>query len=329
MTCRSDYLSLLVRRAAVAVAGFGLALPSLAEFIPGRIYIAAAHQQGCGVGRDRIYEFDPATGASRLYQTVPADLCGGLTAITFSPDGSRMRCANFYRSEILEIDGDGQFGVPLGRADGIHIPVDVEYSAGGDFFVMNGGAIPQNITRFPADGSTPIVMPTDDIGPIAPTGDGGAYFAQSHSSLIYRFDAMGHRALFATMPNNAINGRIFVTDAGDVLVTSTTGIHRYAQGDAENHELLSPLFATICDLSPDGLTLFAVLPQISSFQIYAIDLPTGATRLLGATPGTAQGFLTADFAFYVPEPPCLVPMLVALCGIASRRRQKSIRTHGG
>lgn len=146
----------------------GIAAPLRAEFVPGNLYISAVPLEAAGPA-DLVYEFDPATGASREIAVLPDEFAPGLTGLAFTPDYSKLRGSVSWTNSILEFDGNTNVNVALDVNDGIFLPVgsnNVAYDRAGNFYVVNQGA--RNIMRFPADGGPGAEFAdVDGGGPIA------------------------------------------------------------------------------------------------------------------------------------------------------------------
>lgn len=132
--------------------------PVRAEFVPGYVYVADSAVPPCfdGGPPDRIWEVDPATGESRVFATIPEEFCGGLTGLTFTPDGQYLRASAAIAGSILEIDGAGNVGVALDREDGLVFPIgasNLAYDRAGNFWV--GDFFPARVLRFPSASGPP------------------------------------------------------------------------------------------------------------------------------------------------------------------------------
>jgi len=295
-----------------------VAVPCLAEFMPGRIYVSGQFHQGCAEGADRLYEFDPATGASRLIQEVPSTFCGGLNGLAFSPDGERLRGGNFFRNEVLEFDGDGNVSAPLGPADGLNRPNDLDYNSAGDFYVMMAGG--PMIRRFPADGSPAVSIPIPAIGTIGATPDGSVYLGRVANNRIYRYNPDGSGGLFATLPSGQIRG-LAVDASENVVVTTTSGIHRYLNGDPAQYEFVSPFVGLSAKLSPDGQTLYTLRHTDLGLLFYGVELLGGQSNYLGAIEDFSGSLAPGGMSVYIPEPTMLMLFVVMVaCLLRSNAR---------
>src|SRR5262245_36429833 len=180
-----------------------------AEFVPGRLYVSGGIsfcEKGGKLEDDCIYEFDPLTGESRVFATLPEGLCGMLGGVTFTPDYSRLRVSAYSRSSILEIDGDGNVSVALGPQDGIGSPLggnNLAYAPNGDFYVSEF----TRILRFPASGGPGELFADffDGVrrfGPLAIAPDGNVYFGPAglQEREILRFTPDGEGSVFDVLP---------------------------------------------------------------------------------------------------------------------------------
>ena len=97
-----------------------------AQFVPGHVFAVQAPGKSCKLpaefGSDRIWEIDPETGEATLFVQIPPEMCGFLTGLAFTPDGTRLRASSWLRNEILEFDSDGNMTIALDITDGIAWP---------------------------------------------------------------------------------------------------------------------------------------------------------------------------------------------------------------
>ncbi|MBI5866595.1 MAG: hypothetical protein HZB38_19180 [Planctomycetes bacterium] len=85
--------------------------PVRAGFVPGRLYVSGSAGP-CEEGPNQaVFEFDPVTRESRMFAQLPEPICGFMTGLAFTPDGSRLRASVWDSSSIVEIDGDGNISV--------------------------------------------------------------------------------------------------------------------------------------------------------------------------------------------------------------------------
>lgn len=170
---------------------FALLLASAArgQFVPGHVFVAESTGKLCQnqeiYGHDRIWEMDPQTGEATLFVQIPEEMCGFLTGLAFTPDGSRLRASSFMQSWILEFDSQGNMTIALDVSDGIACPWgfnNLAYDADGNFYVAN--QCTRNILRFPSGGGPPTVFAdaadgVDDLEAIAFAADGDLYVARN------------------------------------------------------------------------------------------------------------------------------------------------------
>jgi DNA-binding beta-propeller fold protein YncE len=93
-----------------------------AQFTPGHIFVsdfASKHCAGQGYPGDRIWEIDPETGEVSLFVELQDEWCGGIEALVFTPDGTRLRAAQYLQSRIIELDADANPTVLYTSSDGI------------------------------------------------------------------------------------------------------------------------------------------------------------------------------------------------------------------
>lgn len=316
----------------VVAFGLSMATPAVAEFIPGRLYIADPAIENCwGLypnDRDLIWEVDPATGASRIFAQVVWPSCGVLSGLAFTPDGSRLRASNFLHSQILEFDGDGNYSVALDSRDGVVGPFgsnNLAYDPAGNFFVVTSWP---NIMRFPAGGGPGSVFadPLDGIrAPSAvaagPTGD--LFYLQPGSvdGRVIRFTPGGEAHPFPDQHATLLAGAMTFDDLGDLYVWFGDGVHRYVDGDPGRREFVASS-PTVYDnpsivFSPvDGNIYLG-----GGGYFYSLDRATGTTELVAVVQMTdrfsAPGI---GMTVFVPEPnSCLTMMFIA--GALLRRRR--------
>jgi sugar lactone lactonase YvrE len=258
-----------------------------------------------------------------------------LNGMTFTPDGQRLRVASESSSEILEFDGDGNWSVVLNSLDGIDNPLggnSIAYDRSGNFFVFNDGkAINPKIMKFPG-GKPPgslFAGPSQGVragpSPIAAAPDGNLYYNPSTygplliPGAILRYAPDGSVSLFDIFEGQGITS--LAVDAENNLYVSTqsigpsAGIWRYENGNpTTKQQVSSELLAGAIALSPDGGTLY------SNGGIVAIDLNTGAKKLLGTYPPvTGSPGWGAGLALYVPEPSSLLCLTMMWLVLLRRR----------
>ncbi len=202
----------------------GIAAPLRAEFVPGNLYISAVPLEAAGPA-DRVYEFDPATGASREIAVLPDALRSGMSGLVFTPDYSSLRASVASSHVILEFDGNANVNVALDINDGIFLPVgsnNVAYDRAGNFYVVNQGA--RNIMRFPADGGPGAEFAdVDGGGPIATAPDNSVYCALKGDEEIQLYTAPGEGGRFDRLPEGDRVRSLATSQTGDLFVMTADG----------------------------------------------------------------------------------------------------------
>ncbi len=302
-----------------ALLALGASAPASGEFVPGNIYISA-HPSEPGGPNDRIYEFNPATGASREFVVLPDEFTPGLTGLVFTPDYSALRGSVFLASMIVEIDGNAKASVALDSSDGILGPTgsnNVAYDRAGNFYVVNHGA--GNIMRFPADGGPGAPFASGvSVGPIATTPENSVYYAVRGDEEIKLFTAPGEGRLFDRLPDGNFILSLATNTAGDLFVLSSDNLYRYLGGDPDSRELFATgVPGTAITLSPDERFVYVA----RLFEVLAIDTATGQVNSLGSMPFVDNIVPGRGIAVYVPEPSSSkLLLLLAVTGRAFARR---------
>jgi sugar lactone lactonase YvrE len=297
---------------------FSCALPGVfaaqADFVAGRIYVSASSGP-CDEpeANPRIWEFDPATGNSRVFAELPDDgHCGFITGLTFTPDGSRLRASVYNPSAILEFDSDGNFTTALGPPDGVFGPLggnNIAYDRDDNFYVLGG----LRILRFPAEGGPGEIYgdnPNGIIGPgpIALAPNGNLFYGPANAQVrtIWRFTGPGQSAIFDTLPSNTSLASLAVDSAGNVFASTDSGIYRYSGGDPATRTWISPVGGaggySAMTLAPDESALFVS----DASRISSVNPVTGESRLLVTLPVEPE-FENAGYgiAVAIPEPAAL------------------------
>lgn len=276
-------------RGILIAAGVALVLAGGArgEFVPGRVFVARAPGKVCNLqaefGGDRIWEIDPATGEATLFVQIPEEMCGFLTGLAFTPDGSRLRASMWLRNEILEFDSERNFTVVLDSNDGILCPKgsnNLAYDAAGNFYVVN--ECTRTILRFPAEGGPPTVFAdaADGVGAggaIAFAADGDLYLAHFFFEYeVRRITPDGNASSFDTFGNIFPVHTVTADDSGNVYVvveTSgnlTSSLFRYQAGDPESKDVLAVL-------PIGGQNSLAMSPDQSMIYVNAFNTIGGGT----------------------------------------------------
>jgi len=239
--------------------------PARAQFVPGHVFLPRPTTSLCetdifGVPYDEeyIYEINPEDGSTRLFATIPRELCGNISGMVFSPDGRRLRVASEFLAAILEFDPQGNLSIPLYWVDGISSvngPNCIAYDDDGNFYVANYGA--SNVLMFPAEGGPAEVLdeydPNDVVNHVATplnlavAPDGTVYVLDYWLTTLVRITPQGQASLWDIYTgHNATLWTITVDEVGTVFLRETdgsggSGFYRYFQG-APNREpfVLSP-----------------------------------------------------------------------------------------
>src|SRR5262245_8083295 len=297
-----------------------------AEFVPGRLYVSGGMsfcEKGGKLEDDCIYEFDPLTGESRLFATLPESLCGHLDGATFTPDYSRLRVSSSTRNRILEFDGDGNVSVALGPQDGIAGPIggnNIAYGPNGDFFVDGGG----RILRFPASGGPAEILAdifdgTWGNGPIAVAPDGNVYCRgiSVNNPIILRVTPEGEVSTFDTLPATHRLGSLETDDEGNVFAATAGGTYRYDDQDAATRRRIGGAASvpprSAMALSEDQQTIY----EVSENVFFSVNSDTGETVRVGGIIPDPNYFFGVGYgmALYVPEPGTFLMFTLVIAGI--------------
>ena len=296
-----------------AVVGWGS--PAWAQFKCGNVFVAEA-PHACQGGilppydTDLIWELDTRTREARIFAFVPYELCGHITGLAFTPDGTRLRASSYYRSEIIEFDSKGNLTTALGPADGIACPSgrnNLAYDAQGNFYVANGCG--SKILRFPADGGpgTVFTSGTGALIAIAFVPDGDLYFTSilNNSGRLMRVTPDGTATEFDNY-GTTTHGITLTNDRRGYIYVGLRNrqILRYRAGDPASKTVLVPAgpWATIYSIamSADQSLLYVH----SYHKAYAIDVLSGSyTTLVEFFTPMREGF-TGGIAV-APSMPCV------------------------
>jgi len=288
------------------------------QFVPGHVFAAQSTGKMCQIpadyGDDRIWEIDPETGEATLFVEISDEMCGFLTGLAFTPDGTRLRASSCLRSEILEFDSEGNMSVALDSSDGIACPWgfnNLAYDAAGNFYVL---VSTHSILRFPADGGLATVFADqadglDDDGAIAFAADGDLYFtndAFDGIGMLGRITPDGNVSVFDTFPGIVRPNSVTADDTGHVYAGLGTGeIFRYDAGDPDSKELwvLGPATSRhSMTMSPDQSQIYLQ----SAGRVFAIDVVDGSFTTLADFSDPSFFGSTAGIAV-VPIPPPPIP----------------------
>jgi DNA-binding beta-propeller fold protein YncE len=289
-----------------SVVVFSSVTSAVAQFIPGHVFVTEPASQGCSpyYGQyDRIWEINPRTGQVSLFAKLPIELCGSLTSVTFTPDGTRFRVSSFFQHAISEFDASGDFIIVLDSDDGVDRPggfPGLAYDEDGSFYVANNKYAHWKILRFPVDGGDAEVVADLNDGianpdAIAFAANGDLYFSGGGGpwgsvSVVLRFAATGERFIFEV---SGFTGPIFTSLVGDrdghMYVASDEGdILSYSSGDPTTRETLvadrffGPYAIT---MSPDQTHLYVA----NLHTLYTVDVQTGDVQVIAELPFEAGG----------------------------------------
>jgi len=307
------------------------AAPARGQFVPGHIFVPLPTSSRCetdffGVPYDEeyIYELNPEDGSSRLFATIPRELCGAISGMTFSPDGRRLRVASELIGAILEFDAQGNLTIPLYWRDGIATPSGVNciaYDDDGNFYVANYGGL--NVLKFPAEGGPAQVLdeydPNDVPNHVAtPIGlavapDGTVYVMDYWLTRLVRISPQGQASLWDTYTgHNAELVTLTVDQEGTVFLlewdSTNAGLYRYFQGAPVREPfVLSPPQTTsgcgieVLNMSMDRSELASLggfVPSQAGVCMLSIDPVTGTYKRNSiSAPGNVVG---PDGAAIVP-----------------------------
>lgn len=300
--------------------------PARAEFVPGYAYVADSAIPPCfdGGPPDGIWEVNPQTGESRVFATIPPQYCGGLTGLTFTPDGRHLRASAAIAGSVLEIDGDGNVGVALDGEDRLVFPIgasNLAYDSAGNFWV--GDFFPTRVLRFSSDGgpAETILDGTDslvDVAAIARSRSGDVWIAQAERTPPNLFRVNTEDKVTPLFLDGLLPVSIAADHAETLYVHSgNVGIFRIPEGDPDQTELL-----TNDDLPGESLAL-----SIDENRIYVagvnefavVDALSGEVLLRSGLSGSNAG---TGIAVYVPEPATLGLVSGALVLLRTRHRKE-------
>lgn len=298
-----------------------------ADFVPGRLYVSGSAGPCEEAPNQAVFEFDPVTRESRMFAQLPDDICGFMTGLAFTPDGSRLRASVWDSSSIVEIDGDGDISVAYDLNDGIVGPYgsnNLVYDDDGDFYVVNSGA--DQILRFPQDVGPPHIFatPAEGVtfaGPLARAADNALYYArEGFRQEIFRIAGPGQSQIFDTLPGTMTVASMVSDADGNLFVLANRAIFRYENGDPSTRRQLTNFGGTPgitgITISPDGTMLLAALGS----GLYSFDSNSGASTFLGTvTSETHEG--AGGIAVAIPEPTAAVMLGLAIFVLRSRIRR--------
>ena len=303
-----------------------LATTTRAQFVPGHVFAAQSAGKLCKMdatyGSDRIWEINPDTGEATLFAELPVEMCGFLTGLAFTPDGTRLRAASLLRSWILEFDSEGNVSIVLDSSDGIACPWgfnNLAYDAEGNFYVGN---CTRDILRFPADGGPATVFAdaADGVagdgagGAIAFAADGDLYFTNTFVDgigVVRRITPDGNAFPFDEYTGLDRPKAILGDRSGHIYVGLGNGeIFRYRAGDPASKELFAVFaggrhsMAMPLDQREIYVNAFSDSDAIFG-RVLRIDVVDGAVTTVSEF---TDGFITPPAGIaVVPLPPPPIP----------------------
>ena len=278
----------------VLIFAFAIGSPPFAPandhgFIGGHVFVSELESEACYRGNNWILEIDPRTGKSWRIADIQDGLCVN-NGLAFTPDGKRLRVANFRGSTVMEFDAHGNGVVIYDRDDGISAPTgqnSLAYDAFGNFYVSNRGTL--QILKFPVDGGPATVFADFDDGIVAgaslafaPNGD---LFVADGDSAVLRITPEGDATVFEEFDGRITTTTIGFDSAGNLFLGVQVGgpedkIYRYDAGLVENKRLLISGLHTAgrfaLTVAPDQRDLYVVDRR----GVYAIDAQDGTKRVL-------------------------------------------------
>ncbi len=286
-----------MRQVGFSLFALAFALPAQGQnqFRPGDIYVADFGEKACQgpldqYPGDRIWRVDPDSGAVSLFAALDGPDCGGVTGLVFTPDGTRLRVAQYFNSRILEFDADGNFSVLYDSSDGIVLPLSdkcMTYDAAGNFYV----SVWRKILRFAPGSATAEVyasFPTDPLithsGPLTVDLAGRLYYGSvpggATPSRILRFQGPNQRSIFvASSPRAAVSlqadtcGQIFAGLDGGLPPNAPPQIVTYDNEDSSSRKVLVEGYDSL-----NSTPYIAFNPQQSSLYV-VIWHPSAVSRL--------------------------------------------------
>ena len=282
------------------------------RFTPGHVFVATAGicQPGHPPDRDRVFELDPQTGELTFFRSLPLNECAGIQGLVFTPDGSRLRAAFAWTSQVVEFDPQGNYEVVLDVTDGLAGPGannSLAYDPQGNFYVANYTT--GEILRFPVDGGPAEVLADLDDLPgdaLIPSGltlatDGDVYVSAwgIGTDYVFRIASSGKAGVFnsygaplgvASLTGDRCGGvYVSLEYPGDLL--------RYEAGnpDSPTVVLQEPVFfgGSVITVSPDQRSLYVV----DDWSIYRVDIEQGALEVLADIPvmASSSGIAVAPY----------------------------------
>ncbi len=156
-----------------------------AEFTPGHIFVSGHAGKHCAgpfeqYPGDRIWEINPETGEVSLFIELQDEWCGGIMALAFTPDGTRLRAVQRLANRIIELDSEGNLSLLYDGSDAIALPFGrscIAYDRQNNFYVAGFDRIVRfaagsNVSEIYADRvSDPLIRETGGGITIDAAGD--------------------------------------------------------------------------------------------------------------------------------------------------------------
>ncbi len=298
-----------------AIVGMGGGLGYSQEFAPGHIFVTEFGGEGCrnpGGPLNWIREIDPDTGESWIFADANDGLCDN-TGLIFTPDGRRLRSANWGPQNVLDFDAAGNPEVTFAGIPGVGAYNGMAFDPDGNFYLRNTSV--STILRFPAGGGPPDEFAhwthlLEARGGLAFDGQGNLFAADDHR--IVKFTGRNESTIFDDLgagPPRSPRFRCVAFDrAGNLYATvDVSGVndelYRYDEADPQRRRLLANIhrgsYFTLV-VAPDQQELYVA----GLNYVYAVDVETGALREIHYfdTPpaGSFGGF---GIALYTPPAP--------------------------
>lgn len=293
--------------------------PAAGQFVPGHVFVARTSVNLCetdkwGLPYDEEYiiELDPERQVSRVFATIPRELCGVISGLTFSPDGRRLRVSSLLLWAILEFDAQGKMTIPLDWQDGIRsVPGcnGITYDEEGYFYVAQ--AFAGNFLRFPPDGGKPTVLAQDTGDPEGVNGPASIAIARNRDLFVVDYGFPYDRLLRVDPDGgvftldqieNFINGLTSVTVDRESSVYALgyvdgTKVFKYPAADLSSREILvaCPEFMPICGTgsvvaSPDSSQIYA---SRVGYYVISINPADGSYEVVFPADGSASSCVLA------------------------------------
>jgi DNA-binding beta-propeller fold protein YncE len=267
--------------------------------------------EGCFMGdASYVWEASPQTAFLRLFADTEDGLCAP-TGMIFTPDGTRLRVANYGVNTIMDFYPDGNGVVVYEVGDGISRPGrnnGITFDRQGNFFVLSEGSL--RIIKFPRDERLPQIFADRNDGIITSGGmtadaEGNIYVGQAEKILV--FTPQGEPAVFDEFVFNADVLTLTIDDDDDLFAgvewpNSGDRVYRYQHADATRRELViegqeQTWGNFTITMSPNANELY----KACFGQLYAIDIETGFRRLVPISgPGGNRRVDNNGLAVYIP-----------------------------